>query len=65
MLDTLHGLFKNWGAAIIGLTLLVKLVLFPLSAYSYRSMAKMRDVAPEMKRIQERYSTDRENCRGK
>ena len=60
MLNGLHGWFNNWGAAIIGLTVLVKLVLYPLSAYSYRSMARMRDVTPEMKRIQERYAGDRE-----
>ena len=50
----------NWGLAIILLTLVVKTVLYPLSAASYRSMAKMRKVAPQMKRLQERYSDDRQ-----
>lgn len=50
----------NWGVSIILLTLIVKLVLYPLSAASYRSMANMRRVAPQLKRVQERYSDDRE-----
>ena len=60
LLDWLHGLFGNWGLAIIMLTFLVKLVLYPLSSASYKSMANMRRVAPQMKRLQERYSDDRQ-----
>ena len=60
LLDIIHGIVGNWGAAIILLTLVVKLVLYPLSAASYRSMANMRKVAPEMKRLQERYGDDRQ-----
>lgn len=60
LLDTIHSLVGNWGGAIILLTLVVKLVLYPLSAAGYRSMANMRKVAPEMKRLQERFSDDRE-----
>ena len=60
LLDWLHGLFGNWGMAIIMLTFLVKLVLYPLSSASYKSMANMRRVAPQMKRLQERYSDDRQ-----
>ena len=50
----------NWGVAIILLTLLIKLLFFRLSASSYRSMAKMRKVAPEMTRIREQYKNDRQ-----
>ena len=50
----------NWGVAIILLTLLIKTVFFPLSAISYRSMAKMRKVQPQMKRLQERHAGDRQ-----
>lgn len=50
----------NWGVSIILLTLLIKTVFFPLSAISYRSMAKMRKVQPQMKRLQERYASDRQ-----
>ena len=60
LLDWLHGLVGNWGVAIILLTLLVKLVLYPLSSASYKSMANMRRVAPQMKRLQERYAGDRQ-----
>jgi len=60
LLDWFHSIVGNWGGAIILLTLLVKLVLYPLSAASYRSMANMRRVAPQMKRLQERYADDRQ-----
>lgn len=50
----------NWGVAIILLTIVIKTVLFPLSAMSYRSMAKMRKLAPQIKRLQERFGTDRQ-----
>lgn len=60
VLDWLYGLVGNWGVAIILLTVLVKAMLYPLSAASYRSMANMRRVAPQMKRLQERYADDRQ-----
>ena len=60
ILDWLHGFAQNWGVAIILLTVLVKLVLYPLSSASYKSMANMRRVAPQMKRMQERYAGDRQ-----
>lgn len=50
----------NWGIAIILLTILIKLVFFPLSAASYRSMAKMRLVTPKLEKIKEQYGQDRE-----
>lgn len=60
LLDMFHSLVGNWGFAIILLTLMVKLVLYPLSAAAYKSMANMRKFAPELKRLQERYSDDRQ-----
>ena len=60
LLDWLHDFSGNWGIAIILLTLIVKLALYPLSAAGYKSMANMRRVAPQLKKIQERYSNDRE-----
>jgi YidC/Oxa1 family membrane protein insertase len=54
-----HGLVGNWGWAIILLTIAVKIILFPLSAKSYRSMAKMRVIAPEMQRLKEEHGEDR------
>ena len=50
----------NWGVAIILLTLVIKSLFFKLSATSYRSMAKMRKVAPEMQRIKEENKGDRQ-----
>lgn len=50
----------NWGVAIILLTLVIKLLFFKLSAASYRSMARMRKVAPEMQRIREQHKSDRQ-----
>lgn len=50
----------NWGVAIILLTVLIKLAFFPLSAASYRSMAKMRVVAPKLERIRQQCGNDRE-----
>ena len=55
-----HDLVGNWGVAIILLTLTVKIALGWVSARGYRSMANMRRVAPAMKKLQERYSNDRE-----
>lgn len=50
----------NWGFAIILLTIAIKLLFFPLSAASYRSMAKMRLVTPKLEKIKEQYAGDRE-----
>lgn len=51
---------QNWGVAIILLTVLIKLLFFPLSAASYRSMAKMRVVAPKLEKIKQQSGGDRE-----
>jgi len=60
LLEVIHGWVQNWGLAIIILTILIKLVFFPLSAASYRSMAKMRVVAPKLAKIKEQFGDDRE-----
>ncbi len=59
LLEKFHGLSGNWGVAIILLTVLIKLVFFPLSAASYKSMAKMKLVTPRMTKIREMYQHDR------
>ncbi|MCB1666888.1 MAG: membrane protein insertase YidC [Porticoccaceae bacterium] len=56
----LHNIVGNWGWSIILLTVLVKAAFFKLSATSYKSMAKMRKLQPEMARIRELYSDDRQ-----
>lgn len=60
VLQWIHGLVDNWGVAIILLTVLIKLLFYPLSEASYRSMAKMRVVAPKMQRLKEQYGEDRQ-----
>ena len=56
----LHGFLGNWGWSIIVLTLLIKAAFFRLSATSYRSMANMRRLQPEMMRLKELYGDDRQ-----
>jgi len=60
LLTQIQSFVSNWGVAIILLTVLIKLAFFPLSAASYRSMAKMRVVAPKLERIKQQYGDDRE-----
>lgn len=59
LLEKYHSLAGNWGVAIILLTVTIKIVFFPLSAASYRSMAKMKLVTPRLTKIREMYANDR------
>ena len=59
VLQFFHGMTGNWGLAIILLTVVIKLIFFPLSAASYRSMAKMKLVAPRLAKIRETHPDDR------
>ncbi|MCB1638381.1 MAG: membrane protein insertase YidC, partial [Thiothrix sp.] len=58
IMQHIHSLVGNWGWTIILLTMLIKAVFFWPSAASYKSMAKMKAVAPRMKEINERFSSD-------
>jgi len=60
VLDQIHRLVGNWGVAIILLTIIIKLIFYPLSAASYKSMAKMKVLAPKLQRLKERYGEDRQ-----
>ena len=60
LLRLIEGYVGNWGLAIILLTVLVKLLLYPLTEKSFQSMAKMRLLKPDMDRINELYKDDRE-----
>ncbi len=60
LLDHIHDVVGNWGWSIILLTVLIKLVFYPLSAASYRSMAHLRRVQPKLASLKERYGDDRE-----
>ena len=55
-----HNLTGNWGWSIVLVTILIKVLLWPLSMVSYRNMGKMRAVQPKMQEIQERFSDDRQ-----
>ena len=58
LLDWLYSLLGNWGWAIIGVTLVVRIILFPLSYKGVMSMQKLKDLTPKMKEIQEQYKGD-------
>ncbi|MBK6597115.1 MAG: membrane protein insertase YidC [Proteobacteria bacterium] len=60
LLEQAHKLVGNWGFAIILVTLMLKLIFYPLSEASGRSMAKMRALAPRIKNLQESYKDERE-----
>ncbi|HTL92209.1 MAG TPA: membrane protein insertase YidC, partial [Steroidobacteraceae bacterium] len=59
-LSWVHRLSGNWGVAIILVTFLLKLLFYPLSEASGRSMAKMKTLQPHIKNLQETYADDRE-----
>jgi YidC/Oxa1 family membrane protein insertase len=59
VLDQIHAVVGNWGWAIVILTVLIKALFFPLSAASYRSMAKMRTLGPRMQALKERHGDDK------
>ncbi len=58
-LDFFYHLVGNFGVSILIVTVLVKLIFFPLANKSYESMSKMKKLQPEMKRLQERYKDDK------
>jgi YidC/Oxa1 family membrane protein insertase len=60
LLKAIHGVVGNWGWAIIFLTLLIKLAFYKLSETSYRSMANMRRLAPELTRLKDLYGDDKQ-----
>ena len=60
LLNWINKLVVNWGVSIILLTVLIKLAFYPLSAAGYKSMAKMRKLAPRLQHLKERYGDDRQ-----
>ena len=60
LLAQLHKLTGNWGWAIIGLVLVIKLLMYPLSAAQYKSMARMRKFQPRIEQLKERYGEDKQ-----
>ncbi|BCX89984.1 YidC/Oxa1 family membrane protein insertase [Methylomarinovum tepidoasis] len=60
LLSWFHKFFGNWGWAIIATTFVIKAIFFPLSAASYKSMAKMRKLQPKMQLLKERFGEDKQ-----
>jgi len=60
LLSLVHDFVRNWGVAIIVVTFLIKLAFYKLTESSGRSMAKMRNLQPRMKALQDRYKDDRQ-----
>ncbi len=60
LLSTIYQWVANWGVAIILLTVIIKLFFYPLSAASYKSMARMRVLAPKLQALKETYGDDRQ-----
>ncbi|NOQ31470.1 MAG: membrane protein insertase YidC [Helicobacteraceae bacterium] len=54
----LNGIFGNWGWAIIALTIIVRILLYPLTYKGMLSMAKLKDIAPKVKEVQAKYKGD-------
>ena len=60
ILSKIQSVVTNWGVAIILLTFLIKAAFFPLSAKSYKSMAQMRELAPRMQSMKEKFGDDKQ-----
>jgi len=60
VLEWLEVLTGNWGWAIVIMTIILKLIFFPLSAASYKSMARMRTVTPRLMALKDRYKDDKQ-----
>lgn len=60
LLEFIHRWVGNWGWAIVFLTIIIKLVFYPLSAASYKSMANMKKLQPKLKDLKERFGDDKQ-----
>ena len=58
-MEIINSVIHNWGWTIVLVTLLIKIVFYPLSAASFRSMASLRKLQPKLQAIRERYGDDR------
>jgi len=59
-LEAIYKLVGNWGWAIVVLTIIIKAIFYPLSAASYKSMAKMKMLTPRLMQLKERYADDKQ-----
>lgn len=60
VMKKLHDFLGNWGWAIVAVTVIIKLLFYHLSAKSYRSMARLRELQPKMEALKERYGEDKQ-----
>lgn len=60
LMNEIYKVVKNWGFVIVIVTILLKLLFFPLSAASYKSMAKMKKFQPRLMTLRERYGDDKQ-----
>ncbi|NCD11719.1 MAG: membrane protein insertase YidC, partial [Epsilonproteobacteria bacterium] len=60
LLSYLHGVFGNWGWAIVAMTIIVRLVLYPLTYKGMVSMNKLKELAPKVKELQKKYGDDKQ-----
>ena len=60
VMDWINGYLNNWGLTIIVFTILIKLLFWPVTAKSFRSMAAMRKITPELNEVKEIYKDDRQ-----
>src|SRR5262249_29608410 len=60
LMKKIYDFVGNWGLSIIGVTVLIKLAFYHLSAKSYRSMAAMRTLQPKLQALKERFADDRQ-----
>ncbi|MFB1007884.1 MAG: membrane protein insertase YidC [Sulfurospirillum sp.] len=60
LLAYLHGIFGNWGWAIVAMTIIVRLVLYPLTYKGMVSMNKLKELAPKVKELQKKYGDDKQ-----
>lgn len=56
----LHGYLGNWGLSVIALTVMLKILVFPLANKSYHSMAKMRKIQPQMEKLKEKHKNNQQ-----
>ena len=60
VMDWINGYLNNWGLTIIVFTIMIKLLFWPVTAKSFRSMAAMRKITPELNEVKEIYKDDRQ-----
>ncbi|AGF47301.1 preprotein translocase subunit YidC [Candidatus Kinetoplastibacterium desouzaii TCC079E] len=58
LMNFIYSFIKNWGWSIVILTLMIKILFFPLASKSYRSMSKLKDISPRIQALRKQYGDD-------